>query len=126
MKKLNAEYIRSISRKFNYSEINLICIIVLLLFTNQMQYKRDQFSSETRTFYLILWTTIIMCASDMMAGICRGQFFRGARAIIEISNLIFYESLSVISFLWLVYYCQLLSIMFHLGNIPIHVMVQYL
>ena len=86
-----------------YSEINLICIIVLLLFTNQMHYKRDQFSSETRTFYLILWTTIIMCASDMMAGICRGQFFRGARAIIEISNLIFYESLSVISFLWLVY-----------------------
>lgn len=86
-----------------YSEINLICIIVLLLFTNQMHYKSDQFSSENRIFYLILQMTIIVCASDMVAGICRGQFFRGARMIIEISNLIFYECLSIISFLWMIY-----------------------
>lgn len=86
-----------------YSEVNLICIIVLLLLANQMRYKSDQFSSENRTFSLILWTTIITCASDMVAGICRGQFFSGARMIIEISNLIFYESLSIISFLWMIY-----------------------
>lgn len=39
----------------------------------------------------------------MVAGICRGQFFSGARLLIEISNLIFYETISAVSFLWMVY-----------------------
>lgn len=86
-----------------YSEINLICIVILLLFTHQIRYKSDQFSSDNRTLHMILRTTIIMCISDMAAGIFRGQLFSGARGIIEISNLMFYEALSVISFLWMVY-----------------------
>ncbi len=51
----------------------------------------------------LLWTTILLCAFDMMAGIFRGQVFFGAKALLEISNLFFYESLSVISFLWMIY-----------------------
>ncbi|MGN1048811.1 MAG: diguanylate cyclase domain-containing protein [Eubacteriales bacterium] len=86
-----------------YSEVNLVCIIILLLFTNQMRFKSDQFSSDNRTLNLLLWTTIIMCSADMVAGICRGQFFSGARLLIEISNLIFYETISAVSFLWMVY-----------------------
>lgn len=86
-----------------YCEINLVCIIILLLFTNQMRYKSDHFSVDNRILRMMLWTTVLMCISDMVAGICRGQLFRGARALIEISNLLFYESISVVSFLWLVY-----------------------
>lgn len=86
-----------------YSEINLICIVILHLFIKQMHYKSDRFSSENRTFSLLLLATIIMCVADMAAGICRGQSFRGARAVIEFSNLLYYEALSVISFLWFLY-----------------------
>ena len=86
-----------------YSEINLVCIIILFLFANQIRYKSDQFSSDNRTFKLLLRATIIMCTADMVAGISRGQFFRGARIFIETSNLVFYEAISVVSFLWMVY-----------------------
>lgn len=86
-----------------YSEINLICITLLFIFTRQIRYKSGQLSADSRIFSMILWATGIMCASDMVAGICRGQFFGGARALIEISNLIYYEAISVISFLWMAY-----------------------
>lgn len=86
-----------------YSEVNLICITILLLFTHQICYKSGQLSADSRIFSLILWTTVIMCASDMVAGLCRGQFFMGARVLIEISNLIFYETISATSFLWMTY-----------------------
>ena len=86
-----------------YCEINLICILVLLLFTNQLHYKSDQFSSENNIFHYMLRTTVIMCISDMISGICRGQVFVGARMVIEISNLIYYETITIISFLWMVY-----------------------
>lgn len=86
-----------------YCETNLICILFLLLFANQMRYKSVQLSDDSRTFSAILWTTLIMCISDLVAGVCRGQFFVGARALIEISNLMYYEAISLVSFLWLVY-----------------------
>lgn len=86
-----------------YSEVNLICIVIVLLFTNQIRYKSDHYSSENRTFKLLMWSTIVMCVSDMVAGICRGKLFPGARAVIEISNLMFYEALSLVSFLWMVF-----------------------
>lgn len=88
-----------------YSEINLICIIILILFMSQMRYKGGQLSTDSRIFNLILWTTVVMCISDMVAGICRGQFFTGARVLIEGSNMVFYETISVVSYLWLVYVC---------------------
>lgn len=86
-----------------YTEVNLICIIILLLFTHQMRYKSDKFSSENRIFNLMLWTTVVMCASDMIAGICRGQFFKGARILIEVSNTLFFETITITSFLWMIY-----------------------
>lgn len=97
-----------------YTEINLICITLMLLFANQIRYKSARLSSDSRVFNVILWTTVIMCASDMVAGICRGQFFTGARVLIEISNLIFSEAISVVSFLWLVYVLIKLKLIKHL------------
>ena len=86
-----------------YTEINLICIIILLLFAYQLRYKSDKFSSENRIFNMMLWTTVVMCASDIIAVIFRGQLFKGARIIIELSNALFFETISIISFLWMIY-----------------------
>lgn len=86
-----------------YSEINLLCIIILILFRTQLHHKHGQLSMEDRVFIWLIWATVILCLSDMVAGICRGQFFWGARAVIEISNLIFFEALTMISYLWMIY-----------------------
>ncbi|MGN1099645.1 MAG: hypothetical protein ACI4S9_04825, partial [Christensenellales bacterium] len=93
-----------------YTEVNLICIIILLLFSNQMRYKSRHLSADDRIFKVLLWTTVIMCFSDMLAGICRGRFFTGARFLIEFSNLVYYETLSAVSFLWVVYVFRKLNI----------------
>lgn len=93
-----------------YIEVNLLCMIIMLYIANQMRFQNNQFSENNRIINLISWATVIMCFSDMIAGICRGQFFWGARVIIEISNLIFFEAISVVSFLWLVYVLTKLKI----------------
>lgn len=45
----------------------------------------------------------MLCASDLIAGVLRGRVFWGAKACLELSNLIFYECLTVISYLWMIY-----------------------
>ena len=58
-----------------YAEVNLICIILLALFSVQMRYHSDRSSAENRVFSLMLWVTMVLCAADMAAGICRGREF---------------------------------------------------
>lgn len=48
----------------------------------------------------LILATVVFCFSDMIAGVFRGQMFAGARIIIELSNLIYYEALVVIAYLW--------------------------
>lgn len=86
-----------------YTEVNLICIVILLLLMRQLSSSSGRYSTANRVFNFLLWTTVLLCMSDMAAGILRGQVFRGAKALIELSNLIFYEALAVISYLWMIY-----------------------
>lgn len=86
-----------------YVETNLICIAILFLLLNQLNKKSEKFSAQIIVFQQLIWATIILCASDMVAGVFRGEMFFGARAIIEISNLVFFEAIAVISYLWMVY-----------------------
>lgn len=86
-----------------YCEVNAICVVILLLFADQMRYKSDRRSSANRLFSLLLWTTVILCLSDMVAGICRGQSFHGAHLLTELSNMLFFEAISAGSFLWMLY-----------------------
>lgn len=86
-----------------YVEVNLICIVILLLFGNQFRHKTERFSTSRMVFTWLLWATIILCVADMVAGLSRGQDFLGARSVIEISNLLYFEALAVISYLWMAY-----------------------
>lgn len=84
-----------------YIEVNLICIIILILFTKQLKNKYMQMSEAELVLQQIIISTIIFCCSDLIAGVFRGQMFPGARMIIEFSNLAYYESLVVIAYLWM-------------------------
>lgn len=86
-----------------YIEINLVCIIILLLFQSQQRYKAEQFSNIRMVFSQIIWATIILCFADMISGSIKGYVFPTASVILEIFNLIFFEMITIISYLWLIY-----------------------
>ncbi len=86
-----------------YIEINIICIIILSLVGYQVFKKTKQKSTYNIVFNWLIFFAIIMCICDMIAGIFRGKLFTGARAIITISNWLYFQMLVVISFLWTIY-----------------------
>lgn len=86
-----------------YIQVNLICIVILFIFKRQLRRNSEKYSTSNNVFYLLLWISILLCVSDMFAGIFRGQVFDGAKVFIEVSNLVFYECLTVISYLWMIY-----------------------
>lgn len=86
-----------------YIEVNLICMIFLFMFGVQIR-KRLLCLSETGIiFNHLIWAAIVLCASDMIAGIFRGMLFVPARQIIELSNMLYFESMAVVSYLWMKY-----------------------
>ncbi|MGL4362705.1 MAG: diguanylate cyclase domain-containing protein [Cellulosilyticaceae bacterium] len=86
-----------------YIQINLICVLILILFRNQIGPRSKRLTTENRIFSLIINTTVLLCVADMIAGIYRGQFYWGARPIIQISNLLYFLAISIISYLWMLY-----------------------
>ena len=87
-----------------YTEINLLCIVILFLIRSQLhRHKTGLYSTARMIFNWLLWAAVLLCASDLVAGVCRGRGFFGVRAVLEISNLLFYEALAVISYLWMLY-----------------------
>lgn len=86
-----------------YVEVNLICILLLVLFSVQMRYRSDRASEENRAFSLMLWVTMLLCTVDMIAGVCRGRHFPGAGVLVSVSNLLYFEAISAVSYLWLLY-----------------------
>lgn len=93
-----------------YFETNMICIVLLLLLLRRTKMNYNQISTNNLVFTRIIVLSVILCAADMVSGICHGRFFTGSRAIIEISNIIFFEALVLISYMWFVYVSYKLNI----------------
>lgn len=83
-----------------YVEVNLICIVFLAVFLRQMRENGSDFSADQSVLRQLIWVTMLFCLSDMAAGTLRGRMFPGARALIELSNLLYLETLLIISVLW--------------------------
>ncbi len=86
-----------------YIEINLVCIIILLLLRHQTKAGTDHETREKKLFGAMIWATVIFCAADIAAGACRGELFEGARTINQISNIVYFEMIVVISWFWMQY-----------------------
>lgn len=88
-----------------YIETNLVCCIVVVLFLYSMR-KNSNLNGDRRYFNLITMLvtfTVVLCLSDMAAGVLRGAFFTGAYALIELSNIIYFLSVTAISLCWMLY-----------------------
>lgn len=95
----------------SYIEVNVVCALLLfIVFLRQFSNRSIVTLAQIYMKNLIL-TSCILCVSDILAMACRGQMFDGARIIIQLSNLVYIESMPVISMLWLKYVCAKTGIM---------------
>lgn len=86
-----------------YIEVNLICLVLLGIINGQISQTRAITSTRQRALRRMVISTAILCLSDIVAGVCRGMFFPGARAVIQLSNLLYLEMMPAISMYWLIY-----------------------
>lgn len=85
-----------------YVEVNLICIVVLCLIRGRFR-NNNIVSTSDKYFYILIFATVLICLSDLVAGVCRGRLFTGARAVIEISNLLYCFTMTLAAYCWLMY-----------------------
>lgn len=84
-----------------YIEVNLICIVVLCIIRDRS--RNNTVSTSDKYFNTLILSTVLICLSDLVAGVCRGRLFTGARAVIEISNLLYFWSMTLAGYCWLIY-----------------------
>ena len=94
-------------RIYYYVQTNLICILVLMIVIFYF-FKKGSANTASIIFKNLCISTILFCFFDMCAGILRGTMFPHAHFFIEISNALYLEFGTIISYLWLKYvYIQL-------------------
>lgn len=89
----------------SYIEINVVCMLLLGIIMHKQFVNRSIISSAQIYMKRLILASCILCASDILAVICRGQMFPGARILIEVSNLIYFVAMPLISMFWLEYVC---------------------
>lgn len=89
-----------------YIEVNIICLILSGIVYGSLRQIRSINSTPQMLMRWIIVALWFLCYSDIMAVLCRGRFFPGARICIELSNLIYLEMMPIISMLWLAYVCN--------------------
>lgn len=93
-----------------YIEVNIICLILLGIFLYRLYLRRSMLSSADKIMIRLLIATGILCLADIVAIVSRGRMFAGARWIIEISNIIYFAAMPLISMLWCDYSREKLNI----------------
>ena len=91
-----------------YAETNAICILILGILLASMV-RINLRSLRAKTFLVILIAAIVFCASDLLAGVLRGQTFFGANIILWISNISYFLCTIVISVAWIIFAMDLLQ-----------------
>lgn len=87
-------------QSLSYIEVNVICLMLLGIFYIRVSKNRSILTTSQIIMKRVILASCILCMSDIVAVICRGQTFAGARGLIEASNLIYIYSMPVISMFW--------------------------
>lgn len=78
-----------------YIETNLICLAILSILKTQYSIRGNRTSSSIISYRHIITVSIILCISDMVAGVLRGQQKPFIHVLQEISNIVFDISLTL-------------------------------
>lgn len=83
-----------------YIEVNVVCLILLGIFLYRLHGRRSMLSTADKVMVRLLMAACVLCVSDILAIVCRGQQFPGARALVEGSNALYLAMMPLISMLW--------------------------
>lgn len=86
-----------------YIETNAICLFLLMLVYARNRQERAIISSSQRLLGRMVLASMVLCLCDILAGVCRGQQFPGARGLIQLSNLLYFEMMPLVAMLWSMY-----------------------
>lgn len=89
-----------------YIEVNSICLILLFIVYARLRQNKTIVSASQRALRRTVEATALLCASDIVAGVVRGQMFAGARTLIHISNLVYLWSMVLLAMQWSRYVCK--------------------
>lgn len=91
---------------YNYIEINIVCILILGIIYFRILGNRSTISTAQIIMKKLLISSVVLCVADIIASIFRGQTFNGARILIEVSNIIYFEAMPIIAMYWLIFVCN--------------------
>lgn len=86
-----------------YVQTNAICLIILGLVYAVLRSKRNMVTARRLAFVKLLWATSLICVSDVMAWWSTGQTFKGADIFVQISNILYFASITWAGYAWLNY-----------------------
>lgn len=91
---------------FLYSEINIMCIIILLIYLSNLKagmvYETARSESKKELFKLVVYT-IITCFCDLAYGLAKGDFFTGSKFVLSVCCLAYLVGFVMIAFSWMRY-----------------------
>ena len=111
-KKSIGETLHTMSTAIYYIEVNMICIVTLMLLLTSLpkgEYQSEYNSERGRYYKMLLTLAIIMCACDLISGVFRGASFAGAGALLWVSNGAYLVSSLLIGYFWVLYSMQVLT-----------------
>lgn len=90
-------------KEIYYIETNLMCMALMFIGFNRLKSKDNLISASKNMLRSLAAATAVLCLSDVTAALVRGKMFAGAKIIIEISNMVYLESIICISLVWCTY-----------------------
>ncbi len=82
-----------------YIEVNAICLLIMAMIYVVAHKVKDD--ARMNAYRAMMIAGMVFCASDMIAGVCRGKIFAGARAILWTSNLLYFVSTFALVVFWI-------------------------
>ncbi len=89
--------------KIYYIQINLFCLILLLILYTLLRYEKTIRTTANKFFVWLVVAASVVCISDLGACSFDGMVFPGARSILQLSNMFYYISITAVSYTWFLY-----------------------
>lgn len=90
-------------RAIYYSEINIICMVLMFICLNKLKTKNNLISASKSILRKMVAATLFLCISDVIAALCRGEMFAYNKIILYASNICYIEMILVVAYIWYKY-----------------------
>lgn len=86
-----------------FVQTDITVILILTIIRYQMRQQSGSHSSAEMIFDRMLMAVVVMSFADMVAGILDGIVFPYSNIIMEVADVLYYEMITLISFMWMIY-----------------------